>query len=345
MLRIPAPTLRRIAELIFEAVGSPPSEASIIAESLVESDLAGIHSHGVMRIPYYVKAVEEGRVKPGAKITVVKETEATALIDGGWGFGQVVARRAAELAVEKAVKTRISAVAAFKMWHIGRLGEYTGYIAGRGLIGLGFCTARPSVAPYGGRVRRLSTAPVSIAAPSRRHLFLLDYATSIVAEGKLRLKYIAGEPIPEGWIISPEGKPSKNPADFYERNGALLPFGGHKGYALAMAVEILSGILPGAGFSCSRSYLGGNNLLLIALDPEAFVGLEEFKAQVSEFMKTMKETPPAEGFTEVLVPGEPESRSREEKLREGVPLEEEVWARIKEVASKLNVDTSWFTSL
>ena len=330
--------LKRLVEEIFIAVGAPPDEASIVAESLVEADLAGVTSHGVMRVPYYVKDIREGRLRPGSDIEVVRETETTALINGNWGFGQVVARKAVELVVSKAKAKALGAVAAFNLWHIGRLGEYTELIAREGLIGMGFCTSIPAVAPYGGKGRRLSTAPISIAAPSEGEPFLLDYATSVVAEGKLRLRYIAGEAIPEGWIVDRDGRPSTDPRDFYERGGALLPFGGHKGYALAMAVEILSGILSGAGFSCSEGYKGGNNLLFIALNPAAFTDPLEFKKKVSLFMKAVKETGPAEGFKEVLVPGEPEHRAKEERLRKGIEIDDEVWARIVDTARELGID-------
>ncbi|MCS7113425.1 MAG: Ldh family oxidoreductase [Nitrososphaerota archaeon] len=336
---VEASILLDIGVAIFEALGSPRFEAEIVSSSLVEADLAGVHSHGVMRIPYYVEHVREGLIKPGARIEVVRETPTTAIIDGGGGFGQVAARRASEVAVSKAEASGISAVAAVNTGHIGRLGEYTLYIAEKGMVGLGFCTTyRASVAPYGGRGRRLSTAPISVAAPSDRFPFLLDYATSIVAEGKLRLKYLSREPTPEAWVVDPQGRLSMDPSDFYDRGGALLPFGGYKGYALAMAVEILSGILVGAGFPCSGCYKGMNSLLLIALDPSAFVGRGEFRSGVSSFIEAMKSTPPAEGFVEVLVPGEPEYRSREEKLRLGIPVEDEVWARIRRAALELGLD-------
>jgi LDH2 family malate/lactate/ureidoglycolate dehydrogenase len=336
---VKASMLLNIGRAVFEAVGSPRDEAEIVASSLVEADLAGVHSHGVMRIPYYVEHVREGLIKPGARIKILKETPTTALLDGDRGFGQIVARKASEVAISKAEDNFISIVGAVNMGHIGRLGEYTLRIAENGMIGLGFCTTyRPSVAPYGGRGRKLSTAPISIAAPSRIFPFLLDYATSIVAEGKLRLKYLSHECTPEDWIIDSQGRLSRDPADFYERGGALLPFGGYKGYALAMAVEILSGILVGAGFPCSGCYNGMNSMLLIAIDPSAFIGRVEFIDGISRFIEAMKSTPPAEGFIEVLVPGEPEYRSREEKLRRGISVEDEVWSRIRETALELGLD-------
>ncbi|MBS7641827.1 Ldh family oxidoreductase [Candidatus Bathyarchaeota archaeon] len=339
MPTIKASTLLNIGIAVFEAVGSPRYEAEIVSSSLVEADLAGVHSHGVMRIPYYVEHVREGLIKPGARVEIVRETSTTAIIDGGGGFGQVAGRRASEIAVSKALSHGISAVAVVNTGHIGRLGEYTLYIAENGMVGLGFCTTyRASVAPYGGRGRRLSTAPISIAAPSSRFPFLLDYATSIVAEGKLRLKYLSREPTPEAWIVDAQGRLSMDPSDFYERGGALLPFGGYKGYALAMAVEILSGILVGAGFPCSGCYKGMNSILLIALDPSVFVGRDVFVNDVSKYIEAMKSTPPAEGFLEVLVPGELEYRSREEKLKTGVPVEDEVWARIRRTIVELGLD-------
>ncbi|MCX8188324.1 MAG: Ldh family oxidoreductase [Nitrososphaeria archaeon] len=335
-----ADELKFLCEKIFLAVGADEEEAKIVSESLVESNLLGVDSHGVMRVPDYVKMVKEGRIRVRAEIKVVKDKGATVLVDGGFGFGQVIARKAANLALERANSLGVGVVGIVRSNHIGRLGEYTTFIAEHDMIGIMFCNSGPKggiVAPYGGALRRFGTNPLSIAFPSHNRPFLLDFATSIVAEGKLRRKYILKERIPEGWVIDKEGNISTDPADFYERYGALLPFGEHKGYALSMAVDALGGILTGAHFVSHPDFVGGNNALLIALNISNFRPIEEFKSEVDDFFKVIGNTSPAKGFQKVVVPGEIEYSVREKRLKEGVPIDIEIWQRIEDVAKELGV--------
>ncbi|MEM4176060.1 MAG: Ldh family oxidoreductase [Nitrososphaeria archaeon] len=332
--------LKFLCEKIFSVVGASDEEAKIVSESLVESSLLGVDSHGVMRVPDYVKMVRESRIRVRAEIKVVKDKGATILVDGGFGFGQVVGRKAANLVLEKANTYGIGTVGIIRSNHIGRLGEYTTLIAEHDMIGMMFCNSGPKggiVAPYGGALRRFGTNPLSIAFPSHSRPFLLDFATSIVAEGKLRRKYMLKEKIPEGWIIDKDGNISTDPADFYERQGALLPFGEHKGYALSMAVDALAGILTGAHFVSHPDFLGGNNAILIALKISNFRPVEEFKSEVDDFFKVISSTTPAKGFQKVVVPGEIEYNVREKRLKEGIPIDLEIWKRIEDVAKELGV--------
>jgi len=340
---VPAEELKRVCERIFLAVGASDEEAKTVSESLVESNLLGVDSHGVMRVPDYVRMVKEGRIRVKAEVKVVREECATVLVDGGFGFGQVVARKAANIALEKALKYGVGVVGIIRSNHVGRLGEYTSFLAEHDMVGLMFCNSAPKggiVAPYGGAARRFGTNPISIAFPSNGRPFLLDFATSVVAEGKLRRKYILKEKVPEGWIVDEHGNPSTDPADFYERGGALLPFGEHKGYALSMAVDALGGILTGAHFVSHPEFVGGNNALLIALKISSFRPVEDFKSEVDEYFKVIGSTPPAKGFQKVMVPGEMEYSVREKRLREGVPVDGEVWKRIEDVARELNLTLS-----
>ncbi len=332
--------LKTLCENIFLSVGASSEEAKIVSESLVESNLLGVDSHGVMRVPDYVRMVKEGRIKVKAEIKVIRDEGATILVDGDFGFGQVVARKAANLVLEKANSYGVGVVGIVRSNHIGRLGEYTTLVAEHDMVGLMFCNSGPKggiVAPYGGALRRFGTNPLSIAFPSHSRPFLLDFATSIVAEGKLRRKYMLKEKVPEGWIIDGEGNISTDPADFYERNGALLPFGEHKGYALSMAVDALGGILTGAHFVSHPEFSGGNNALLIALKISSFRPIDDFKSEVDEFFKVINSTPPAKGFQRVVVPGEIEYGIREKRLKEGIPIDLEIWQRIEDVAKELGV--------
>jgi len=326
---------------VFETLGTPSNEAERVADSLVKANLAGHDSHGVMRIPQYVDGIKRGQIKPGAKIEVVRETPSTALLNGNWGFGQVIAEKGMKMSIEKAKAHFISAVGLFHCNHIGRLGEYTLMAAEQDMIGIVMCNAGPTggkTAPYGGRARRLSTGPISAAVPAGKWKpFLLDFATSMVAEGKLRIKYYKGEKVPLGWIIDKEGRPTTDPKDFYE-GGAILPFGGHKGYALSLLIDILGGALTGGGCVSSKEFVGGNGTLMIVINTDGFTSLQEFKERTDALFETIKGTPTAMGFEEVMVPGEPELRMEEKRLKEGIYVEEKTWQDIAKVAEELELD-------
>lgn len=336
-----APQLRKISASILEAAGTPREEAKQVAASLVRSNLVGHDSHGVIRIIEYVKGIKEGKIRPGAKIEVVRETPSTALIDGHWGFGQVIAREGMKIAIEKAEISSISSVGVFNCNHIGRLGEYSMMATEQDMIGIILCNSGPKggiVVPYGGAARRLGTNPMSIAVPAgEMKPFLLDFATSVVAEGKLRLKRYRGEKVPTGWILDKEGRPTNNPKDFYT-GGALLPFGEHKGYALALLIDILGGALTGAGCTSSEEYERGNGTLMVAINIGSFMPLEAFKERVDKLFKKIKETPPMPKCKEVLIPGEIEFNTEEKRLKEGIFVTEKTWQDISKLAGEMGLN-------
>ena len=259
-MNITAGKLKEIVIRILEALGTPSREAETVANFLVEVNLVGHDSHGVIRLPQYVERIREGKLKPGAKIRVVKESSTTALIDGGWGFGQVIAKKAMEIGIAKAEKANVTIVCAHNCNDVGRLGGYTLMAAEHDMMGVmtvNDAGANPSVAPWGGKTPILSTNPISVAIPSgRENPILIDMATSTVALGKLQLALQRGEKVPEGWFIDASGKFSRNPADYFSPRGALLPLGdkiaGHKGFGLSLVVDILSGALSGAGCSSGK---------------------------------------------------------------------------------------------
>ncbi|MFQ5710598.1 MAG: Ldh family oxidoreductase [Candidatus Geothermarchaeales archaeon] len=340
-----ADQLREVCSKILEAAGASKDEAGIVADHLVKSNLYGHDSHGVLRIPWYIKLIEEGSIRPGAEVKVLRETEATALLDGNWGFGQVVARDAMERAIEKAGRCGVGVVALFHCFHIGRLGEYSAMAVERGMIGIVLCNAPPNVAPFGGRKALIGTNPISIAAPTAEgRPIILDMATSVAAAGKVSLALERRQRVPEGWIIDSEGNPTTNPADFRPRlvdlvsargpikMGALLPVGGYKGYGLGLIIEVLGGVLAGAGVSHE---CGGNGVVTMAIDVGAFRPLEEFKRTTSELVKIIKDSPKAPGFEEILVAGEPEFRAEEQRLKEGIFVEDATWSALVEIAEEL----------
>jgi len=345
MPRVSAEELRALGRKIFEGLNVPPEEATWVAELLVRANLVGHDSHGVIRIPQYAQAIKTGQVLPGASFEIVKESPSTALANGHWGLGQVVARRAMELAIQKAKATKISSVGVFNLYHVGRLADYTRMAAEQDLVAVMMVNgggAARSVAPFGGTAGRLATNPISIAFPTGGAVpFLFDMATSIVPEGKVRVKRNRGEPTPEGWLLDNQGHPTTDPNAFYqEPRGAILPLGGsvgHKGFGLAMVVEILSGILARAGYAREGVTRFSNGTFIIAIEISAFVEPQEFRAETDNLLRYVKSAPKAPGVEAILYPGEPERAEQQRREREGIPLEEETWHQILALARELGI--------
>lgn len=332
-------TLQRISSRIFQALGASQAEGDRVGELLVEANLVGHDSHGVIRIPQYVNLLKEGLVTPEAPFQLEQETPSTAIVNGNWGFGQVIATRAVDVAVEKARQVAVSVVTVYNANHIGRLGSYTLEAARAGYICLLTANAHGgarSVAPFGGTARRMATNPICIAAPSGGDPLVLDITTSVVAEGKVRVKRNRGEQTPPGWIIDAEGNPTTDPNKFYgPPAGALLPFGGsvaHKGYGLSIIVDILSGALSGAGCSRPDATRIGNGVFIMVINPTAFTTMDLFRRQVDDFVAYLRSSPTAPGFKEILMPGEVEIREEKKRRAEGVFVEDETWRQIAEIA-------------
>jgi hydroxycarboxylate dehydrogenase B len=334
--------LETTATRIFTALGTPPDDAQWIATLLVRANLRGHDSHGVIRIPQYVAGVRKGEVDPTAQIAMIAETPVTAVVDGRRGFGQVVARRGTEIAVAKARASGLSAVGLRNASHIGRLADYAEMAARAGLVALLWVNAVHglNVAPWGGASRRLGTNPHAVGVPGPDGpAMLLDFATSVVAEGKLRVKRNRKQSAPPGWFLDAAGAPATDPERFYgDPPGALLPAGDHKGYGLALAVEILGGILSGSGAAGPGEGVFQNGTLLVCLDVERFLPRAEFDRQVAAMFKWVKSAPLAPGVAEILVPGQPEARLEASLQRAGITLDEETWRQIEIVAAELGAE-------
>ncbi|MGP4097617.1 Ldh family oxidoreductase [Nonomuraea sp. KM90] len=331
-VRVLAADLHVLARDLLTAAGVPSGTAATVAESLVEADLAGHGSHGVRRIKPYLDRIEAGVIVPAARPEVVSRRGASAVVSGRRGFGQVAARLATEEAAELAAGHGVGVVAISECNHVGRLGEYAEKLAGRGLIAQVVGNADPTVAPYAGHRRMLGTNPMAWAVPrAGGAAVVMDWATAAMAEGKLGLLNAAGAPAPEGVLVDPDGRPSTDPADFY-RGGALLPFGGHKGYGLSVLIELVGGLLTGTGTACSPEYDGTFGTVITAIDISAFVPLETYVAQVESFCEALRASGPG-----VVVPGEPEAGTRAEHLREGVPVSVPVWEELGGLAARLGV--------
>lgn len=325
---------------IFLAAGAPLEEARLVSEFLVKANLAGHDSHGIIRVIQYVNDIEKGIIKPGANIEIVNETPSTAILNGNWGFGQVVAKRAMDLAIEKAKRNAISVVCVYNCNHIGRLADYAVMASENDMIGVVMANSTKIVAPFGGRERMLSTGPICFAFPSYLEFpLVIDIATSVVAEGKVRVALHKGEKIPLGWIIDKDGNPSNNPKDLYD-GGAILPLGGdehgHKGFGLGLAIEILSGILTGAGCAYEENKRG-NGVFIEVINVERFMPVEEFKRRVGDLVKVIKGSKTRPGFKEILIPGEPEYLTEKVRLRDGIYVPEKTWEEIVNLAKKLGL--------
>jgi uncharacterized oxidoreductase len=349
---VPADTLRNFVAAIFNRAGCEAAEAGDIAFHLLSANLTGHDSHGVVRVPRYVDDIRSGAIVPGQSVTVVLEGPSHAVLDGNHGFGQVIGEQAVDIGIAKARATGLAVVALRRSGHLGRIGDWGERAARAGLISLHFVNGVGSqlVAPFGGTGRKFGTNPVCIAIPplAGRPMLLLDMATSVVAEGKALVASNGGKPIPAGSIIGPDGKLSSDPALLYgplvpngprlldKGKGALRAMGEHKGSGLAVLTDILAGVLCGNGASGPKGGTFTNGMLSIYLDPAIF-GATDLVSETMEFVDYVKASPTAEGVEEVLVPGEPEARTRAEREANGVPLQVDVWVNLCNLANSLGV--------
>jgi uncharacterized oxidoreductase len=345
MPTVQADFLQKVITAIFRAAGVPEAEAEIVAEHLLDAEACGVVSHGIIRVPQYVQALADGQIVPDAKLSILAETTATAVLDGQHGFGQVMAQRAMDWALDRAEQAGVCAVTLCNCGHTGRLGSYTERATRRGLAALMMVNTGGHgqwVAPFGGTAGRLATNPISIGLPTDGDApLVLDMATSIVPEGKIRAAQAAGRQIPEGWIIDHQGRPARDPAALYgPPRGALLPFGGHKGFGLALLIDALAGGLSGAGCCTDANMpMAGktDGVFLVALKIAAFCPLFGFQGTVRGLVQHVKSSPAAPGLTEVLVPGELEGRTRRNRLREGIPIESATWGALQEIGGRFHV--------
>lgn len=335
--------LRHVGIALFTACGAPADEAAVVAEELVEASLMGIDSHGVIRYIWYTEEAIVGRIKPGAPIEVVKQSANTAVVDFHGNFGPVGARYMADLACDKAREADIACIISKHAHHVGRLGSCVQRLAERGMIGLAVVNSSKighNVVPWGGRAGRLATNPLAYAVPTAHHPVILDMSTSMIAEGKIRVLLHQGKDVPPGCILDADGRPATDPRLFYgPPRGAILPFGselGYKGFGLALLVEILGGALAGERISDEGgAYINGLNL--IAINPEAFCGTARLLELMEEMTAYITDTPPADGFAEVVMPGAYDFRTKERRMREGIPVPEETWKQIVEAGNRVGL--------
>jgi len=351
MVMIKADRLRGLVGDIFDAAGCSRGEAERIARYLVAANLAGHDSHGVVRVPRYVEMKRDGRVVADQTIEVTVDTPVLAVIDGRFGFGQSVAPQAVEIGIAKCKAMGLSAVSLRNSGHIGRVGDWAEMAAAADLISIHFVNAGGSVlvAPFGGVERRFSTAPYCIGVPMPgRPPLVLDFATSVVAEGKVLVASQGGKKIPPDALIGPDGAISGDPAmlygehtptgprDFRKGSGAIRAFGDHKGSGLALMCEVLGGALTGNGCA-SLERPSANGMFSLYVDPARIDPAGFFPEEASRYVDHVKRAKPAQPGGEILVPGEPEQKSRERRLAEGIPLPDDTWTSIKATARSVGL--------
>ncbi len=352
MPTIAADRLTAVIAEIFDRAGCERDEADRVAENLVGANLTGHDSHGVIRTLRYVNWMREDMMRPGKELRVVRETPVLAVLDAELGFGQTAAPRAVDIGIAKAREMGVAIVTLKNAAHIGRVGAWAEQAAAAGLVSIHFVNARASelVAPFGAREKRFSTAPFAVGVPQPDGPpYILDFATSIVAEGKVLVAAKGGKPLPKGALIDETGALTEDPAALYgpsspeappsARNGkgAIRLMGEHKGSGLALMCELLGGALTGNGVAgpvAGRSF--ANGMLSIYLTPEVFMEEENFFArEVRQYVEHVKSAAPAAGVDEVLVPGEPERRRAAERRANGIELPEDAWASILEAAESV----------
>jgi LDH2 family malate/lactate/ureidoglycolate dehydrogenase len=338
MPKIPAERLSEIGRALFIAAGTPPEEAETVMRHVVAANLAGHDSHGIIQVPTYIERIKVGHIVPGAPWEIIRESPTTTVVDGHWGFGYVVNERAMRLTIEKARSANVAAATVFRQGHIGRVASYTLMAAREGMIGIATADSGRSpkaVAPFGGREARLGTNPISIAMPSDLEGPLyLDMATSAAAAGKIALAVARNQPVPDGWIIGADGKPTNDPRQL-RQGGALLPVGGsegYKGYGLSVMVEILCGLLTGLGFGVEPTGRHNDGCFMAVFKVDAFRPLAEFKKEIGEFAAYLKATKPAEGSSGVYYPGEIEYLREKDRRENGIEVEDATWYRLRTLA-------------
>jgi uncharacterized oxidoreductase len=336
---VPAARLRALAQQVFERAGADEEAAAALACSLVLSNLRGVDSHGFMRVGEYLERVRSGRIAPSARPVVVHDGGALLRVDGRQGFGQLAARLATLQAVERARQHGLALATASNIVHVGRLGEYVELAVEQGCIALACCNGGPAggnVAPFGGRRAILATNPIAYGIPAgQRPALIADFSTSTAAEGKIRLHLQSGSLLPEPWIIDAHGTPSYDPRDLYA-GGAILPMAGHKGFALGLLVEILGGLLAGAGCA-SLGQEPGNGFVIVVVNVAHLQPVDAFTAGVDDVVNAVEAIPPAAGVTRVIVPGEPEAVAQDERERAGIPVSDGTWRLFKEAAASVGL--------
>ncbi|MCX7063854.1 MAG: malate/lactate/ureidoglycolate dehydrogenase [Proteobacteria bacterium] len=345
--------LRRFATDIFTHAGATDDVAQEVAAHLVEANLKGHDSHGVGMIPAYVRNIRAGHLDVGAHAKVVRDSGAVLLVDGRFGFGQVVGREATDLALARVKTTGVVCLGLRNAHHLGRIGAYGERCGRAGFVSVHFVNVvghEPQVSPWGGRERRMTTNPFCCVVPrDGDEPVVLDMATSAIALGKVRVAHFKGVPVEDGVLVDSQGEPTNDPNVMFEAPfGALGPFGKHKGYGLALMCELLGGALVGEWTAQpARERVGTivNHMLMFVIDPNAFGNRAAFQEEVFAMVDYIHSTTPARGFDKVRVPGDPERESLAARQRDGIELDANSWSGILDAARHAGLTPDEVTAL
>ena len=341
-----AEELHRFVTEILLAAGADLRNAERVADGLVLSELSGVETHGIHHLTGYVRDIKAGYIVPDAWPEVIKETPTSALVKGNWTFGFSITKYAMDIAIKKAKEQNVAVVGIVQTSHIGRVGEYAEMAADEGVISFIWCGGQSeeqqTTVPFGGMGKVLHTNPLSFGFPaSAGHPMVLDFATTSTSGSKLVLAQKRKLKAPPGCIIDKNGDPTNDPEDFFN-GGAHLPFGGHKGYGIMLAVEQLGRIFTGSDDFAEENRGGIYNrhqgVTIIALKADVFGAMESLVQRSSELGRRMRAVKPAPGFSEVLVPGDLEHRSRKMRRSDGIPVSEDTWDELTSLAISLGVD-------
>jgi hydroxycarboxylate dehydrogenase B len=339
-----AAPLEAAVRAIFTAAGSSAREAELIARQLVEANLTGHDSHGVGMVPRYIEVLRAGHLKPNRHARVTLDSGVMLALDGDEGYGQVMGHEAMEHGIARAREHGTAVVALRNSHHIGRIGHWAEQCIAAGLVSMHYVNvvSEPVVAPFGGRDARFQTNPfcVGIPLPGAKPV-LLDFATSRIAMGKVRVAMNKGEQVRPGTLLDRHGDPTTDPRELFARpeHGAIVPFGEHKGYGLAIVCELLGGALTGGHTLHAKpaSRAIWNSMLSIIVDPARLGTLGNLSAEAEEYIRWVKASPPMPGVDRVRMPGEPEEEHRVQRGRDGIPIDAATWAEIVDAGEKAGV--------
>ncbi len=344
--------LRRVVRTLLERAGSEPSEAAQVSDHLVDANLRGHDSHGIGLIPHYVRNITNRTMHPNTGLSLVRDGGAVMQFDGGLGFGQRVGAEMMERLIERARELGTVVAALRNVHHLGRIGAYAETAAAAGMVSMHFVNVTghpPLVAPFRGSHGRFATNPICIGVPgtARHESFLLDMATGLVAVGKVRVALNKGEEMPPGILVDSKGRPTTDPKvmfpDDEEMRGAILPFGLHKGYCLLFAAELLAGVIAGGGTSNPATHRLDticNHMLTVVIDPSSLVEPEWMEREIDALIDYVTSSPPANPGEPVLVPGDPERMALDERMADGIPVDEVTWEAILEAGVQVGLPRS-----
>ena len=342
LVRVKSEDLFGFSLSVLESVGVEERDAKIVAENIILANLRGVDSHGVVRLPSYVKRVMKKLIDPLGPVEIVKNQGCTALIDANNNFGQVAAMRATFLAAKKTRKFGVAAVGVRNSNHFGMAAHYALKLTEQKLIGIVLSNGPPAMSPWGGKIPMLGSTPICIGFPIEKNdSIILDMAVSTVARGKIRLAALKGEKIPEGWAFDDEGNPTTDPKAAIR--GTLAPIGGPKGYGLALLADLICGLLMGSAFGKSVKALddlsgpSGTGFFIEAINIEFFRPYPEYQNCITNYVREIKESPRRKGVKEILLPGEIERREAELRKKLGIPLDSDTLFEIKNLAKELNI--------